>query len=116
MIDVLVKDVDNRHTMSYIWNDKKVLWDESKSEWLRKKRGIGFEEIVFQLGGDGLADIMDHPDPCRYPRQKIFVIRYGDQILSVPYVEDEGTVFLKTIFPSRKLKRIYEKSQGRKTR
>lgn len=98
--------------MSYIFKGKAILWDESKSEWLRTTRGIGFEEIAFRLAGNELVDMMDHPDPHRYPGQKIFIIRFGDQILAVPFVENEGVVFLKTIFPSRKLKRIYEKSKS----
>jgi uncharacterized DUF497 family protein len=102
--------------MSYIFREKTISWNESKSEWLRKKRGIGFEEIAFLLAGDGLVDIIDHPDPHRHPRQRIFIVRFGSQILSVPFVEDEGAVFLKTVFPSRKMKRIYEIRQSDKTR
>ena len=101
--------------MSYIFNDKTIRWDESKSEWLKKTRGISFEEIVLLLAGDELVDIINHPDSIRYPGQRIFVVRIGDRIMSVPFVEDEETIFLKTIIPSRKLKRIYEKGKSRET-
>jgi hypothetical protein len=34
--------------------------------------------------------------------QHIFVVRREDYVYLVPFVEDEHTVFLKTIIPSRK--------------
>jgi hypothetical protein len=34
--------------------------------------------------------------------QRIFVVRREDYVYLVPFVEDEHTVFLKTIIPSRK--------------
>jgi len=40
--------------------------------------------------------------PNRYPGQRIFVIRREDYVYLVPFVEDEHTVFQKTIVPSRK--------------
>jgi len=55
-----------------------------------------------------LLDIIDHPDLNRYPGQKVFVVQIGDRVMSVPFVEDEETVFLKTIIPSRKMKKLYK--------
>ena len=43
-----------------------------------------------------------HPNPRRYAGQRIFVVRREDYVYLVPFVEDEHTVFLKTIIPSRK--------------
>jgi len=76
-------------------------------------RGIRFEEVVLLLAGDDLLDVIEHPDSKKYPGQRIFIVRVGDRIVSVPFVEDEEKVFFKTIIPSRKLKRIYEKRKGR---
>jgi hypothetical protein len=54
-----------------------------------------------------LLDIIEHPNPERYAGQRIFVIRREDYVYLVPFVEDEHTVFLKTIIPSRKATKQY---------
>ena len=41
-------------------------------------------------------------DRDRYAGQRIFVVEREDYVHLVPFVEDEHTVFLKTIIPSRK--------------
>jgi hypothetical protein len=64
--------------------------------------GIGFEEIVFHIERGDLLDILEHPDPERYVGQRVFVVRREAYVYLVPFVEDEHTVFLKTIIPSRK--------------
>jgi len=44
----------------------------------------------------------DHPNQEKYPGQKIFEIEAKDYVWLVPYIENEGGIFLKTIIPSRK--------------
>jgi uncharacterized DUF497 family protein len=87
---------------------KYFAWDDAKNAKLRKKRGIGFEDVVFHIerGGD-LLDILEHPNPERYAGQRIFVVQREDYVYLVPFVEDEHTVFLKTIIPSRKATKQY---------
>lgn len=46
--------------------------------------------------------MLEHPNQQRYRGQRIFVVRRGDYVYLVPFVEDERVVFLKTIIPSRK--------------
>jgi uncharacterized DUF497 family protein len=77
-------------------------WDDAKNARLKTDRGIGFEEIVFHIERGDLLDTLDHPNPERYAGQRIFVVRRDDYVYLVPFVEDEHTVFLKTIIPSRK--------------
>jgi len=74
---------------------------------LRKERGIGFEDVVFHTERGDLLDILEHPNPDRYAGQHIFVVRREDYVYLVPFVEDEQTVFLKAIIPSRKATRQY---------
>ena len=69
--------------------------------------GIGFEEIVFHIERGDLLDILERPNPDRYAGQRIFVVRRDDYVYLVPFVEDEQTVFLKTIIPSRKATKQY---------
>jgi uncharacterized DUF497 family protein len=82
-------------------------WDDAKNAKLRTERGIGFEEIVFHIERGDLLDILEHPNSQRYGGQRIFVVRREDYVYLVPFVEDEYTVFLKTIIPSRKATKEY---------
>jgi hypothetical protein len=93
-----------RHTLWYLREVKYFDWDNAK---LRSERGIGFEEIVFHIERGDLLDILEHPNPERYGGQRIFVVRREDYVYLVPFVEDEHTVFLKTIIPSRKATKEY---------
>ena len=82
-------------------------WDDAKNAKLKKERGIGFEDVVFHSERGNLLDILEHPNPGRYAGQRIFVVRRDDYVYLVPFVEDDETVFLKTIIPSRKATKQY---------
>jgi uncharacterized DUF497 family protein len=86
---------------------KRYDWNDDKNELLRQGRGITFEDIVFHLSRDGLLDTIEHPKQQQYPGQRIFVVNVEDYAYLVPFVEDEETIFLKTIIPSRKMTKIY---------
>lgn len=86
---------------------KDFAWDDEKNAKLKAERGIGFEEIVFHIERGDLLDTVDHPNPTRYAGQRMFVVRREDYAYLVPFVEDEETVFLKTIIPSRKATKQY---------
>ena len=82
-------------------------WDDAKNAKLRKERGIGFEDVVFHIERGDLLDVLAHPNPERHAGQRIFVVRHDDYVYLVPFVEDEHTVFLKAIIPSRKATKQY---------
>jgi uncharacterized DUF497 family protein len=86
---------------------KYFAWDDAKNAKLRAGRGIGFEDIVFHIERGDLLDILEHPNPEPYADQRIFVIRREDYVYLVPFCEDEHTVFLNTIIPSRKATKHY---------
>ncbi len=86
---------------------KYFTWDDAKNETLKAERGVGFEEIVFHIERGDLLDIVEHPNPDRYGGQRIFVVRRHDYVYLVPFVEDDASVFLKTIIPSRKATKQY---------
>ncbi len=86
---------------------KYFAWDDAKNAKLRKERGIGFEDVVFHIERGDLLDILEHPNPERYADQRIFVVQRDGYVFLVPFVEDEQTVFLKTIIPSRKATQQY---------
>jgi uncharacterized DUF497 family protein len=86
---------------------KYFAWDDAKNARLKAERGIGFEDVVFHIEREDLLDILEHPNPERHAGQRIFVVRREEHVYLVPFVEDEHTVFLKTIIPSRKATKQY---------
>lgn len=85
-----------------------ISYGAEKNELLKQSRGIGFEEIIAAIENGKVLDVYDHPDQENYPGQKIYVIEALDYIYLVPFVRDEKGIFLKTIIPSRKAKKIYK--------
>ena len=92
----------------FAWDDAK----NAKNAKLKADRGIGFEEIVFHIERGDVLDILEHPNPDRYAGQRIFVVRREDYVYLVPFVEDDHTVFLKSIIPSRKATKQYLREES----
>jgi uncharacterized DUF497 family protein len=86
---------------------KRYAWNPEKNEWLKRERGISFEEIVFHIGLGDEVDMFEHPNHERYPGQKVSVVIVDGYAYLVPFVESAEGVFLKTIIPSRKATRQY---------
>jgi hypothetical protein len=86
---------------------KPFRWSADKNETLQKDRHVSFEAMVVAIEVGGLLDVLTHPNPKRYPNQKILVIERDGYVYLVPMVEEEDYFFLKTIIPSRKATRDY---------
>lgn len=86
---------------------KLINWETGKNEWLKKHRGICFEDILYYLENGYLLDDTEHPNQSKYPNQKILVMNIEEYVYLVPYVENENEIFLKTIIPSRKATKRY---------
>ena len=82
-------------------------WSDEKNEWLKKERGVSFEQVELAMESGDLLDRIKHPNPERYPGQKIFMVRIAGYVFAVPFVEDDEKIFLKTIIPDRKATRKY---------
>ena len=91
---------------------KPFLWDPEKNEQLKRERGISFEWVVLHIEQGDLLDILEHPRQQKYPGQRILVVQIEDHVVLVPCIEDEESVFLKTIFPSRKLTKQYVRKRS----
>jgi uncharacterized DUF497 family protein len=87
---------------------KPIVWDASKNEILKAKRGVSFEDVVFHMQAGDVLDTFDHPNQKRYPGQRVHVIAIEEYVYLVPFVEKEDEVFLKTIIPSRKATKRYQ--------
>ena len=89
--------------------NKTIKWDLKKSAWLKassERRGVGFEECVVLIEAGQILDSIDNPS-SNHPDQKTFVLEIGGYAYLVPYVETDEEIFLKTVYPSRKLTAIY---------
>lgn len=86
--------------------EKVVKWDDEKNIILKRERGIGFEIIESMIEEGNILDIIAHPTR---PNQQIFVLEINDYVITVPFVENETEIFLKTLFKSRKLNKKYKR-------
>jgi len=59
-----------------------------------------------------VLDDLVHFNPEKYPNQSVFIIliTIKNYVYIVPYVEDDISIFLKTIIPSRKMNKRYNKA------
>jgi hypothetical protein len=83
-------------------------YGKEKNELLKQNRGIGFEEIISAIDSGRVLDVYDHPDQVNYSGQKIYVVEALNYVYLVPFVCTDEGIFLKTIIPSRKAKKIYQ--------
>jgi hypothetical protein len=82
-------------------------WADEKNELLKKLRGVSFEQVVLAIVSGDLIDRVKHPNPEKYPNQRVFLVKIEDYIYSVPYVENDEKMFLKTIIPNSKATKKY---------
>ena len=91
---------------------KPFLWDPEKNAWLKRERGISFDQVVLHIEQGELLDILEHPNPQKYPGQRILIVRLEEYVYLVPCLEMEDGVLLKTIIPSRKLTKQYSRKRS----
>jgi uncharacterized DUF497 family protein len=86
-------------------------WDNEKNEWLKKNRGVSFEQVIVLMERGDVLETIEHPNQNKYPGQKIATVRIDDYAYLVPYVQESEDIFLKTIIPSRKATNKYVRGQ-----
>jgi len=84
-------------------------WNETKNDKLREEREICFEDVVVAISEGKVYDVLAHPNPAKYPNQCFYIVEIQEYVYVVPFVEDDIKIFLKTIYPSRKLTKKYLK-------
>lgn len=82
-------------------------WSDEKNEMLKKVRVVSFEQAELAIALGDLVDRIKHPNPARYPEQKVFLVKIENYIYSVPFIEDNEKIFLKTIIPNSKATKKY---------
>lgn len=81
-------------------------FNQRKNEKLFKERGISFSNVIEAIADKGILLNFEHPNSAQYPNQKVMVIDINHYAYCVPYVIENNTWFLKTIYPSRKFKHL----------
>ncbi len=82
-----------------------------KNAKLIQQRSIGFEEIIEAIVNGNLIQITKHHNQHKFPHQYILHVRCLNTVYLIPYVTQEnGTIFLKTLYASRKATKLVNSS------
>lgn len=82
-------------------------WNPAKNAELKLRHGYGFEDVLVAISEGGLLENRTHPNLGRYGHQQQMIVQMGGYAWVVPYVTDGRSMFLKTMFPSRKATKTY---------
>lgn len=90
-------------------------YSAEKDQSLKAERGIGFQDMINAIAEGNVIDVIPHHNKKRYPNQYMYAVNVSGYVYIVPFVEaEDGTVFLKTIYPSRKATKKYLEMQYEK--
>ena len=86
---------------------ERLEWSPEKNEVLKKERGLCFEDVETAIeSGDYIGDY-PHPNQERYPNQRVLIVEIDGYACIVPYIREGNVRYLKTIYRSRKAKRLF---------
>lgn len=77
-------------------------WSDRKNEWLKKNRGVSFEDVVEAIG-HRLLDVRENKS-LKHHGQKIFIVDIENYPWVIPFRETKAEIYLMTAFPDRRLK------------
>lgn len=72
----------------------------------RARHGVGFEECLVAIEEGRVLGDISNPS-LQFKHQRMFVLNINDYAFVVPYIESNESIFLKTVFPSRKHRALY---------
>ena len=82
-------------------------WDAAKNALLTAQRNVSFEELVESITNGGLVALEKHQ---KRPNQWVYVVLHDGDYWIVPFVfEENGGIFLKTAYRSRKARSLHKK-------
>ena len=106
------KELDKAHKSIYncIYLDSgeilsgPIRWNAFKNIRLKLTRGVSFNEIIHAK----FLALTNHPNR---DDQRILIYEYKAYLWVVPFICEGKGIFLKTIYASRKIKKLYEKGK-----
>lgn len=84
-------------------------FSDEKNEKIKRTRNISFETVIVYVLENKILDIIEHP---KRENQYMYVLRYDEKVYACPFVVEPDKIFLKTIFPSRKIAREYGEGEN----
>jgi hypothetical protein len=84
-------------------------WSPTKNVILKGRYGIGFERVVAALEAGAVIAERAHPNPERYGHQRQIIVDIDGYAWVVSFVTDGETIFFKTMYPSRKANREFQR-------
>ena len=81
-------------------NVKELRWSREKNAELKETRNVTFEQLV----NSRFIGIEKH---IKKAHQQLMLFEFNRYVWVVPYVEEQGYLFLKTAFPNRKYTKKY---------
>ncbi len=91
----------------------RVEWDKEKNEILKQERNLCFEDVERVILEKKILDIVPHFNQEKYPNQSIMIVKLNSYICYVPFIKDAEKLFLKSIIPSRKYNKMYNKKESK---
>lgn len=91
--------------------DKPFEWNPDKNSTLKALRKITFDQVVRAVKAKRVLFDGPHPNQSKYPHQQMLIVSIRNYTYLVPYVEDSEKRFLKTIIPSRKANKKYNRTK-----
>jgi len=94
-----------------VYGNKVIRYSLEKNRLLKEQKDVSFEDVLLSIENGNLLDDIEHPNKEKYPNQNIFIIlvKIKEYVYLVPYIEDETSIFLKTIISSRQMNKKYNK-------
>jgi len=83
---------------------KPINYNQDKSDLLKQARGVSLKEVAVMIAKGDYIDVIDNPN---YPSQQVFILNIDAYIWECPFIISETEIFLKTLFPNRKLTKKY---------
>lgn len=106
------KELDKAHksiyNCIYLQSGKKlsgtIRWSVLKNIRLKLTRHVTFQEII-------KADLLGLGNNPGRSHQRVLIYKHKGYTWAIPFVFEGKGIFLKTIYPSRKYKKLYEKGK-----
>lgn len=87
---------------------KKYRFNEEKNLKLLETRKIGFVQIIDAIMEGKVLALKKHHNQEKYPNQEVIFVHLDDKVFYVPCIDEgNGSIFLKTIYPSSKARDFY---------
>ncbi len=83
---------------------RRFTWKPEKNEWLKRERGLSFEDIEDAITSGGLKGVSANRS---HPEQIVLAVMVGDYVVGVPATIQPTVILLRTAYYSRRLNKRY---------